>query len=184
MTNPTQPSANPAAEGGPTDDDDVNVKAYVTGAPETIFLNIFTDEFGEVPFPSDHEGITWAEDNVGDADVAYIRLDISQRDLTSAESRLAAATEQLEFAHAAQREAEKQLASTMAKDAMTISDLSSRLAAAEAERDGYAKDAGRYVVARQHGYGIADWTEHAKPMIRYLEHADAAIDFAIRKPKE
>lgn len=55
--------------------------SVIATAPERIWLNVFdapenTD--GDKLFPSDHEGVTWAEDEVGDYDVQYIRADLAQ----------------------------------------------------------------------------------------------------------
>jgi hypothetical protein len=55
--------------------------SVIATAPKRIWLNVFdapenTD--GDKLFPSDHEGITWAEDEVGDYDVQYIRADLVQ----------------------------------------------------------------------------------------------------------
>jgi hypothetical protein len=55
--------------------------SVIATAPERIWLNLFdapenTD--GDKLFPADHEGITWAEDEVGDYDVQYIRADLAQ----------------------------------------------------------------------------------------------------------
>lgn len=49
-------------------------------APARIWLNLFdtpVDTDGERLFPEDHEGVTWAEDEVGDYDVQYIRADLA-----------------------------------------------------------------------------------------------------------
>ena len=51
-------------------------------APKQIWLNLFDvdeDTDGKKLFPTDHEGITWAEDEVGDFDVPYIRADLVAR---------------------------------------------------------------------------------------------------------
>jgi len=50
----------------------------VKTAPPKIWLNIFTgSEDTEDSFPDDHEGITWSEDEIGDADIAYVRADLA-----------------------------------------------------------------------------------------------------------
>jgi hypothetical protein len=56
------------------------VNGVMRTAPARIWLNLFdtpvsTDD--ERLFPEDHEGITWAEDEVGDFDVQYVRADLA-----------------------------------------------------------------------------------------------------------
>lgn len=41
------------------------------------------------------------------------------------------------------------------------------------------KDAGRYRLARSTSYGVCFWTQYAKPMWRYEQHADEHLDAAI-----
>jgi len=53
--------------------------------------------------------------------------------------------------------------------------LLDRLEAAE-------RDAERYRLARSRAFGIADWTEFSKPLMRYEASADARLD-AAREPK-
>ncbi len=60
----------------------------VTTAPERIWLNIFTDGDNEEEFPSDHEGVTWADQDVGDADVPYVRADVAHRAVEAATREL------------------------------------------------------------------------------------------------
>lgn len=59
-----------------------------------------------------------------------------------------------------------------------IDTLQSALKRVTEQAQADAVDAERYRIARGHGYGIADWTEHAKPMIRYRESADKVLDRA------
>jgi len=68
----------------PSEQDDAPVAEPVAlaGAPERIWLNLFDtpeDTDGVRLFPSDHEGITWAEEEVGDYDVQYVRADLAAR---------------------------------------------------------------------------------------------------------
>jgi len=51
-------------------------KLMTMTAPRAIFLNVFTDD-PDGEFPDNHGGITWCEDEAGDVDVPYIRLDIA-----------------------------------------------------------------------------------------------------------
>lgn len=56
----------------------VQVPRLVATAPKRIYLGVFDDVGVEQQdFPEDHEGITWCTDNVGHADVEYIRADLA-----------------------------------------------------------------------------------------------------------
>jgi hypothetical protein len=47
-------------------------------APRKIWLQSSGVEFDMAePFPDNHEGITWCEDEIGDGDVPYVRADLA-----------------------------------------------------------------------------------------------------------
>jgi hypothetical protein len=47
-------------------------------APRKIWLNLFGDaDTGCEPFPDDHEGVTWSDDEPGDFNVPYVRADLA-----------------------------------------------------------------------------------------------------------
>ena len=56
----------------------VALTAFQKSAPERVWINVFgTEDDYPDGFPSNHEDITWAEDEVGDLDIPYVRADLA-----------------------------------------------------------------------------------------------------------
>ena len=56
----------------------VALTAFQKSAPERVWINVFgTEDDYPDGFPANHEDITWAEDEVGDLDIPYVRADLA-----------------------------------------------------------------------------------------------------------